>query len=203
MTVTPTNSLREEVPVRSAVAPRAAYRDYKVDLREDFNSKCGYCDAQDEYFGGVRGYQIDHFAPKSRFPGLELIYENLVYSCPFCNGAKSNKWIGDDHTIPNNGKCGFVDPCNREFDEHLARNAVGKVVAVTRLGEYMLKNLNLYLIRHEFIWQAQKLDQLAERLKQLKPQIKQTNLSLYLEILELLVDLISTYRDYRRRINDG
>ena len=194
-------TIRVERPVRSAVRQRANYRGYKVDLRLDFKSRCGYCDDSDEYFGGSHGYQIDHFAPKSRFSTLELDYLNLVYSCPFCNRAKSYKWVGNDSSKPNNGTCGFVDPCEPEYDKHLARDATGQIVALTRLGEYIVRNLNLRLIRHQFIWQAQKLDQLSEKLERLR-QIVEKNNPVYLELLESLADIFSEYRKYRQRLNE-
>ncbi len=196
-----TRALREEIPIRSTVTPRKNYRDYKNELRHDFRNRCGYCDALDEYFGGRHGSHIDHFAPRSLFPTLETVYENLVYSCPFCNRAKSNKWIGNDYTKPNNGTSGFVDPASREFDNHLARDKKGKVVALTRLGEYMVKNLNLRLIRHQFIWQAQKLDQIAERLEELRPLVQKDD-PLSHNLLESLAVISSEYRRYRRRAND-
>lgn len=191
---------RERVPTRSAVKARKIYRDYKEELRADFGSRCGYCDAFDEYFGGAPGSHIDHFAPKSKFPKLETTYDNLVYSCPFCNRAKSNKWIGNDHSVPNNGSRGFVDPCSTEFDQHLARDETGGIVPLTPLGEYMVSNLNMRLIRHRFIWQAQRLDQLAEKLEELRPVVK-NNHPLYSELLESLADIFQEYRTYRRRVN--
>ena len=194
-------ALRAYRPARSAVKQRANYRGYKADLRLDFKSRCGYCDDSDEYFGGSRGSQIDHFAPKSRFPELELNYRNLVYSCPFCNRAKSNKWVGDDSSKPHNGTCGFVDPCELEYEDHLIRDVTGKIIALTKLGDYILKNLNLQLIRHQYIWQAQKLDQLSEKLDSLR-QVVEKNNPLYLELTESLVDILLEYRNYRQRVNE-
>lgn len=191
--------LRERVPIRSDVAPRANYRLHKGDLRSDFNSRCGYCDSMDEYFGGLSGAHIDHFAPKSKFPALETHYDNLIYSCPFCNRAKSNKWLGEDARIPNNGREGFVDPCNDEFDAHLARLSSGEIVSTSRLGEYMVENLKLRLIRHRFIWQAQRLDKLLARLLELRPLVQRGN-PLHLELLDAIADLLGAYQEYRRRI---
>ena len=194
-------ALRACRPVRSVVKPRTNYRDYKADLRLDFKSRCGYCDDSDEYFGGSHGFQIDHFAPKSRFPELELEYQNLIYSCPFCNRAKSDKWVGDDSSRPNNGTCGFVDPCEPEYDDHLTRDATGKIIALTKLGDYILKNLNLQLIRHQHIWQTQKLDQLVEKLGHLM-QIVEENHPLYSELSESLREVVLEYRSYRQRVNE-
>ena len=191
--------LRERIPVRSVVAQRANYRLYKGELRADFNSRCGYCDSIDEYFGGLSGAHIDHFAPKSKFPALASHYHNLVYSCPFCNRAKSNKWSGNNANIPNNGKTGFVDPCSDELDKHLARRASGEIVPTTSLGEYMVDHLKLRLVRHRFIWQAQQLDELLTRLLQLRPLVQRGN-PRRLELLEAIADLLGAYQDYRRRI---
>ena len=196
-------AFRGQVPTRSTtVEPRNNYRDYKGELRADFGRRCGYCDELDEYFGGVQGAHIDHFAPKKEFLHLEAVYDNLVYACPFCNRAKSNKWIGDDSSVPNNGTEGFVDPCSPEFDEHLARDTTGRVVSLTHLGQYMVDNLNLRLMRHQFIWQAQRLAQLAEELDELIPLVRD-NRPVYLELLELQQRNFSDYRMYLRRANDG
>ena len=192
-------ALRERIPVRSVVAQRANYRLYKGELRADFNARCGYCDSIDEYFGGLSSAHIDHFAPKSKFPELASHYCNLIYSCPFCNGAKSNKWLGVDAGIPNNGREGFVDPCNEEFDTHLARRASGEIVPTSRLGEYMVNHLKLRLMRHRFIWQAQRLDELMARLLELRPLVQGGN-PLHLELLEAIADLLGAYQEYRRRI---
>ena len=190
---------RERIPVRSAVPRRANYRLYKGELRVDFDCRCGYCNSIDEYFGGLSGAHIDHFAPKSKFPDLESQYKNLVYTCPFCNRAKSNKWIGDDAETPNNGREGFVDPCNDQFDIHLARKPSGEIVPKSRLGEYMVDEMKLRLVRHRFIWQAQRLDQLMARLLQLRPQVQPGN-PRRLELLEAIADLLDAYQEYRRRI---
>ena len=191
--------LRESIPVRSAVAQRRNYRAYKDELRADFNSRCGYCDSIDEYFGGLSGAHIDHFAPKSKFPTLANCYQNLVYSCPFCNRAKSNKWLGNNASIPNNGNEGFVDPCSGEFDNHLAREASGEIVPRTGLGEYMVDHLKLRLVRHRFIWQAQRLDKLLAQLLQLLPLVQRGD-PRRLELLEAMADLLGAYQEYRRRI---
>ena len=190
---------RELIPARSAVAYKGNYRLYKGELRADFNYRCGYCDSTDEYFGGLSGAHIDHFAPKSKFPTLATQYDNLVYSCPFCNRAKSNKWLGNDANIPNDGKEGFVDPCSDEFDRHLTRRASGEIVPKTRLGEYMVDHLKLRLVRHRFIWQAQRLDKLLTELQQLLPLV-QSGDPRRLELLEAIAGLIGAYQNYRRRI---
>lgn len=191
-------SIRKYSPTRSDVDERSNYRDYKPDLRNDFSSRCGYCDSPDEYFGGRRGFQIDHFAPLSKFPDLQLTYSNLVYSCPFCNRAKSNKWIGTDSNVPNDGSEGFVDPCCSSFETHLKRDSQGRVLANTDLGDYMIKNLKLKLLRHQYVWQAQKLSDLEDRVRFLLNIIESSDsLSDNVELLKGYVEISSAYKIYR------
>ena len=157
--------VRRVRPIRSVVEQRARYRDYKPDLRNDFSESCGYCDAPDWMFGGTRGFQVDHFAPQNLFPALELIYSNLVYSCSYCNRAKWHKWIGNDPSTPNDGTQGFIDPCDLEYEVHLERAPEGEIVALSPLGEYIVRELKLNLIRHKFIGQVHKLNELKRRIR--------------------------------------
>ena len=144
---------RYHTPVRSDVGERSKYQLYKKELRRDFKERCGYCDDPDKFFGGIRGYHIDHFAPKSKFPELEIEYSNLVYSCPLCNRAKYNTWLGNDSTVSHNGSEGFIDPCDEEYECHLGRDGEGRILGGSELGRYMVEKLSLYLLRHAFIWQ--------------------------------------------------
>ena len=181
----------------TGVVAKNNYRAYKPELRIDFNSRCGYCDTADEYSGGARGYQIDHFAPKSKFAKMETDYINLVYCCPFCNRAKSNKWIGDKAKPSHDGQRGFVDPCDPDFDNHIERDDQGRVVALSELGQYMISNLNLQLLRHQFLWQAQRLDKIANKLMELKPLVEKGTPE-YIQILEELVDVFTAFHQGNR-----
>ena len=70
------------------------WRDFRVDLGQRFHLQCGYCETI------CRG-QVDHFRPKSAFPGLVYEWSNWIFSCSDCNQAKSAKWP----------EGGYVDPC--------------------------------------------------------------------------------------------
>lgn len=137
-------------PVRTCDKSYANYRSFKPYLRDDFNKRCGYCDDIDYASGGSRGYHIDHFKPHSieAFKALKQRYSNLVYSCPFCNGAKSNKWKDID---------GFIDPCDNEYENHIGRNHKGQIEYKTEQGRYIYDNLELGLKRHELLWCIDKL----------------------------------------------
>lgn len=152
--------LRKRTPKRSNPKAKAHYRQHKVTLQTDFDSRCGYCDSHEKYSGGKRNYQIDHFAPKKQFSDLEHKYHNLVYSCFYCNNKKSNTWPSNDPNISVVDDEGFIDPCDDGYDMHFKRNEHGAIVGVTKLGRYMHLNLNLGLCRHQLIWLMEKADQL-------------------------------------------
>jgi hypothetical protein len=144
--------VQRQKPKRICTKTYASYTSFKLYIREDFNKRCGYCDDLDIYHGGVRGYQIDHFRPHSisKFTHLKEEYSNLIYSCPFCNRAKSNKWKDLN---------GFIDPCDEEYDNHLERNQRGQIKCKSEQGKYIYTNLNLYLKRHELLWMIEKLEE--------------------------------------------
>lgn len=152
---------------RTDIPERARYSQYKADLRADFSQQCGYCGTADYYSGGQRGYHIDHFAPKKRFDTLINSYPNLVYSCPICNGGKSDDWPSEEPHVSCLGNIGYIDPCLPEFDEHLARTTAGKIVALTPLGAYIHKKLKLSLKRREICWLIDKMEHQAKKLDEI------------------------------------
>ena len=174
------SKVQKQKPKRTCIRAEVNYRKYKDDIREDFNKRCGYCDDLDIYHGGFRGYQIDHFKPHSipKFFHLKAEYVNLVYSCPFCNRAKSNKWEDID---------GFIDPCEEEYDNHLERNRKGQIIATSTRGFYIYKNLNLFLKRHELLWLIEKIVKQKEQLIAYKEQLENTH-PRYIEIIEKYIE---------------
>jgi uncharacterized protein (TIGR02646 family) len=150
-------------PARRDVAAQIQYRHYRDDLRQDFIQACGYCGDDDER-ADPSTFHIDHFAPKKQFPELELAYANLVYACRFCNVGKSNHWIGSDPKTPNDGIRGFVDPCSDDYDVHLGRDAGGRIVGKTVLGQYVIRRLHLHLLRHELLWRARRARSLRDEI---------------------------------------
>ena len=63
-------------------------------LRMDFEECCAYCEnwcVEGAVESDNRG-TIDHFRPRSRFPGEWLTWLNLVYACRRCNDTKGNLW---------------------------------------------------------------------------------------------------------------
>lgn len=62
-------TVREKLPIRrTKTTNQPSNRDWsehKPDLKEDFNSCCGYCDSYDGFRHTY--FEVDHFVPKSLF----------------------------------------------------------------------------------------------------------------------------------------
>lgn len=114
---------------------------HKPDLREDFHKHCAYCGSYDGF--SHTWFEVDHFVPKSLFVKTGNIglcqYDNLVYSCKFCNNVKLSKWPSKDETIPIIDDKGFVNPCSVDYDTHLYRTNSGSIRWQTDLGKWMVE----------------------------------------------------------------
>ena len=55
------NKFRYNSPARTCVKIYTNYRSFKQYLAADFNSRCGYTDCPDFWFGGKNNFHIDHF----------------------------------------------------------------------------------------------------------------------------------------------
>lgn len=167
----------------------------KRHLMIDFHHKCAYCDDLDRYYGGSDNYHVDHFAPKARFEHLQYNYDNLLYACPFCNRAKSDKWVGkDEHESVVNG-CGFVNPCSNEYFSHLARNSDGEIIPITDVGKYMYIELKLYLDRHRICFLVETIDGKRKQILAKRDQLAAMGEDVT-KLTEALNEINSTLIDY-------
>ena len=176
---------RETKPKRTYSGKELSdYRRYKEFLVKDFNSRCGYTDCYDFWFGGPHNFQIDHFKPKSKYPDLEINYNNLVYSCSYVNRAKSD----DD------GK--YLDPVEVDYNLHFYRDNLGNIYPRenSESAKYMYIRLKLYLSRHSIIWM---LDQLEQRMFRLQELVEATNDAF---AIELLARIAMKYNNYKRHL---
>ena len=148
---------------RRKIEDERKYQEYKDDLEKDFFGLCGYCGKNQYYF--YEQFHIDHFAPKSKFDKRKDDYSNLVLSCPQCNRHKSNKWVTDDAYISIKDNEGFVDPATEEYDKHLHRDENGKIIANTKVGEYMYNVFKFNIRPTSMIWKINRLRELKEILK--------------------------------------
>jgi hypothetical protein len=191
------NKLRERIPKRR-LNPRlvSRYSEYKDDLREDFNCRCGYCNDEDNWAGGKRFFQIDHFVPRKHMITIsEKEYSNLIYSCFFCNNSKRSDWPTNDENLHNNGREGYIDVCHPEYDAQFYRNSRGEIFPRTDLGEYMHKKLKLFLSRHAVIWNLGRLNNQILEIKKIKEEEKN------LDLKEKLSNLLSKYFDYKQQLD--
>lgn len=143
---------RDNTPSRRT-NPRlyANYHAYREQLKADFHSRCGYCD-DPERFSDVP-FQIDHFVPRATLNTIaENDYSNLVYACRRCNRAKWDKWPTCDEKNHNNGKEGFIDPCDPEYDQQFERNERGEIIPTSQIGDWMWKELDLGNAAHRLVW---------------------------------------------------
>lgn len=74
-----------------------SFRDW---LRDEFAFRCAYCLMRESWLRGSRGFQIDHLRPRFQEPALLLDYDNLVYTCPWCNQAKAGVPVPDPTVFP-------------------------------------------------------------------------------------------------------
>lgn len=176
-----------------------SYRLYKPYLKIDFNSCCGYCGIHHVYFGSGNAFHIDHFAPKSLFRELENDYSNLVYSCPICNIAKSNHWVGNAPTENIVGNKGFYDPCDIRYDNAFYRDYRGKIKYREEYSaaEYMYKKMKFGLKRHELFWLADYFQNIVSELSQQLDDLGDKH-PLFSDIDELLNQSIRQMSKYHK-----
>jgi uncharacterized protein (TIGR02646 family) len=187
--------LRRTVPTRSCSNLYASYQSYRPHLKTDFNNRCGYCDICNDVLGG--SFQIDHFAPKKAFPRLQCEYSNLVYSCPSCNRAKWDHWPMEQHAPSHDGKRGFIDPCEQDYDDHLERSEDGSIRAKTELGVYICGRLKLRLRKHRFLWLLDRVMEQCDRIQDALGTLNAEDPEI-VKLREIYAKLLFHYHTYHR-----
>lgn len=124
--------------------PMTGHRGYskaKPFLRKDFEERCAYCMMGEAVHpDGDDGFEIDHFWPTSR-KGDRNSYDNLFWSCAWCNRWKSNRWPTDKDVILDRR---FVNPCNeQDYGDHFTELPDGTLKSSSTPGEYHIKHLRL------------------------------------------------------------
>lgn len=116
----------------------ADYRSYKDVLRIEFHRKCVYCRTPDTNAPRRDGFGVDHYRPKSVFPELATVYENLFYCCNSCNSRKRSYWPAKGDEV----KLFVPNPCDHEMYKHL-RFKDDVVEGKSTAGEFTVKLLDL------------------------------------------------------------
>ncbi len=127
---------RRSTPTKN---PTVDWSKHKDDLKVDFHHHCAYCGSYDGFRHTY--FEVDHFIPKDFLKKIGSTiglcqYDNLVYSCKFCNNNKSSLWPSQIESVFNLNNEGFVDPCNIEYDTHLKRTKDGGIMWNTPLGKW-------------------------------------------------------------------
>lgn len=98
---------------RKTAENKYRHREVKETLVKMFHGKCAYCESKVLH---IDYGHIEHFRPKSRaeFRDLAFDWENLLLSCPICNGAE---YKGDHFPdVVEDGP--LVNPCDDNPDDH-------------------------------------------------------------------------------------
>ncbi len=144
-------AFRQKTPSRSNGVPKQKdYKKYREQLQYDFNHRCGYCDDIDA--PRAERYEIDHFVPQTLDATLKTDYNNLVYACRSCNNSKRVQWPTGDKSRPNDGSCGWIDPCDAKYEEQFERDQYGGIIPTTSIGRWMYDALKLWKPQHEILW---------------------------------------------------
>ena len=179
---------------RKGMKYKSSYNSFKKELQEDFNFLCGYCGKSSKCF--KEDYQIDHFIPKSLEVSRKGDYYNLVNSCRQCNRNKWNKWPTNNVEICHDGKVGFVDPVSDEFDSHLKREKMGRIIPLTEVGSYIVKELKLDIRQTDKVWTVMELEKSKNELKKIIKESGTNDKSKDLLLYFNLTDMLDKYLEY-------
>jgi len=202
----------EERHTRSQTpGPFADYHRYKPYLRAEFNRQCIYCRLPDGT-KGVDAFGIDHYRPKSRFPDLSTVYENLYYSCNACNRRKGDFWPTEEQW----GLAVFLpNPCDHTMNEHLAyrgvqvepRSSAGRLaIDILMLNDEMAVRYRGFVLRSIERCLAQAAA-IAETLLELGSRLSTASgpeqEDLQRDLVQLKSDLARVEEDYERLTGSG
>lgn len=72
----------EQLAVWGLLSGTPLYQELRDTLLEITRGKCSYCE------GKARRFEVDHYAPKAKFPDQMFAWGNLLVACGECNGIK-------------------------------------------------------------------------------------------------------------------
>lgn len=95
-----------EMKVPDFVKNRYNHPEIKALLETETHGKCMYCEG---YIGAVSYSHIEHFRPKTPYPGKTFEWENLGLSCQVCNTSKNDVF---DEALP------YINPYYENPDDY-------------------------------------------------------------------------------------
>jgi len=116
------------------------YTHYRPYVRQDFKGHCAYCLLGELFGGGMENFELDHFRPRSRFPGMTGDFYNLYYACHPCNRIKRDQWPSEAQLRRQEF---IVDHCTDEPEAHFVCGEDGKLEGLTPAGQYTIDLLIL------------------------------------------------------------
>ena len=120
------------------------YAAWKPELAEEGFHQCVYCAIDDNTFGGIRNYHVEHYRPKSlaQFKHLKDEFTNLFYACAVCNGFKGDDWKDNDSDAL--GLIGYPNPSQIDYaDIFVVDDTSGLVTGKVVSSKYIAKRLCL------------------------------------------------------------
>jgi len=84
---------------------------------------------------------VEHFRPRSKFPGLENTIANLFYACSVCNILKSDDWI--EATMTDDVTVCYPDPSLVNYARILLVRNGALIDGQNAAGRYIVERLGL------------------------------------------------------------
>jgi uncharacterized protein (TIGR02646 family) len=190
-------AFRAYTPTRSSITKLVKdYGIHRDNLRKDYQNRCGYCDDIDTW--RFTWFEIDHLVPQKYLVTISSTdYSNLVYACRSCNNAKRAQWPTKDEKIHNLNDEGFIDPCHTDYNDQFSRATDGRIVAKTKLGDWIYNALKFYKPQHEIIWNIEQLDNMISQTTPLYTQITDVKL------LHRLIAVHEGFRGYLKQLSEA
>lgn len=151
---------------RTCTKKYTTHSSYKENLQKDFKNRCAYCNMLDVIIA-PKPFEIDHFIPRNIFeeikPELEYDYDNLMYSCPKCNGYKSDNYKGDINSEGKENEL-FYNPVKVDYNDVFYRNEYGGISSEDTKGNEMILILKLYNPIHNFSWIIDNIQEIQDKI---------------------------------------
>ncbi len=178
---------------------------YKPYLEKDFCNRCAYCNLLDKLI--TTPFEIDHFIPEEAFKGknddLFADYENLIYACKKCNGAKSSQFEGNIFSSEKANDL-FYDPVKIDYNSVFYRNEIGIINSDDPKGRDMISRLKLYRPIHPMGWVCDQTKQLIDKIEKEKEKESNTKRKDFLQqaLDELYAFYYKIYASFIASYND-
>lgn len=151
-----------------------SYNRYRLEIEEDCQYRCFYCDCHEKENGGKPNMRLDHFRPKglAMFEHMRNEPKNLVYACHNCNQRKRDHWPAGKRKGTFFRRKGFIDGfvldrldyfrVDRKGVLHAKKDPAPYLIGLLELNRPLLKRL-----REKRLLIAESLPQLRRQASEL------------------------------------